>query len=282
MNDLFRKIHIHPLFWLVLGLGIAAGRFTEAVLMFTIVFWHEVGHAAAAAYYKWRITSVMLLPFGGVAKVDEYGNRPVSEEAAVILAGPLQHLVIAAFAFILNWTGILGPDLFGLVMDYNWTILLFNLVPVWPLDGGKLLFLLLSMHLPYKKAHAVMLILSFGLLTICSAVVLLVIPYQLNLWIVFSFILFSLRQEWKQRGYLLIRFLLERYSRPVLTAGKPLMHYSVSGEEQVTGLFPLFYRSKKHLFHQEEMPEKSAEEHLILQAYFKDKRTACTIGELFD
>ncbi|WP_070120807.1 M50 family metallopeptidase [Bacillus marinisedimentorum] len=282
MNDLFGKIHIHPLFWLVLGLGIASGRFTEVVLLFAVVFWHEIGHAAAAAYYKWRITSVMLLPFGGVAKVEEYGNRPAAEEAAVILAGPIQHLFIAVLAISLSMNGLLAPDLFRRLMEYNLTILLFNLLPVWPLDGGKLLFLLLSVRLPFKKAHAVMLLVSLGLLIICSAAVFFVIPYQLNLWLVFSFILFSLRQEWKQRGYLLIRFLLERYSRPSITAGKPVVDYSVRGDEQVTGLFPLFYRTKKHSFHQEGVPEKNAEEQLVLQAYFKEKRTSCTIGELFD
>ena len=52
-----------------------------------------------ASYYSWRIPRIMLLPFGGMAEVDEHGNRPLKEEAFVILAGPIQHLWLFLLPF---------------------------------------------------------------------------------------------------------------------------------------------------------------------------------------
>ncbi|MCD8502863.1 MAG: hypothetical protein LRY71_15885 [Bacillaceae bacterium] len=60
--QLIKKIKINPLFWFVIGIGVLSGYFKEVMMVFSIVFIHEMGHSFAAQYYKWRIRKIELLP----------------------------------------------------------------------------------------------------------------------------------------------------------------------------------------------------------------------------
>lgn len=83
MNDwrLFGiRIRIHLLFWFVIGLSVVMGLFTEVLSLFIIVCIHEMGHVAVARELGWRVTEVQLLPFGGVATMEEaYATDPLDE-----------------------------------------------------------------------------------------------------------------------------------------------------------------------------------------------------------
>ncbi|MGW9606378.1 site-2 protease family protein, partial [Heyndrickxia sporothermodurans] len=134
---LLRKIHIHPLFWIIVGIAVITARFHELLILFSILFIHEMGHSIMAHFFSWRIKKISILPFGGVAEMDEHGNRPLKEELLVILAGPIQHVWLAIVMFVLFKMHIISISFFQTFMDYNLMILLFNLLPIWPLDGGK-------------------------------------------------------------------------------------------------------------------------------------------------
>ncbi|MET3507151.1 M50 family metallopeptidase [Halalkalibacter oceani] len=210
MRDLLIKVKINPLFWLVLGIGVATGYFREVLMVFLIVFIHELGHAFAAIAFKWRIYKIELLPFGGVAEVDHGGNRPIYEEAIVVIAGPLQHLwmMLASFACIgLPFWSAADHQLF---VWHNLMILGFNLIPILPLDGGRLLHLWLTAVLPYQKALLRARQLSIGALVLLVLLSAVYFPFHLNLWVVISFLLLANYFEWKQRHYHFMRFLMTR------------------------------------------------------------------------
>ncbi|MCI4139798.1 stage IV sporulation protein FB, partial [Bacillus vallismortis] len=80
-----------------------------------------------------------LLPFGGTVEVEEHGNRPLKEEFAVIIAGPLQHIWLQLAAWTLAECSVIHQHTFELFTFYNLSILFVKLLPIWPLDGGKLL-----------------------------------------------------------------------------------------------------------------------------------------------
>ena len=87
-----------------MALAIMTAHFFELTMFLIIVLIHELGHAFAASFYSWRIKRISLLPFGGVAEMDEHGNRPLKEEAIVTLAGPLQHvwMIGGLYSFIIS------------------------------------------------------------------------------------------------------------------------------------------------------------------------------------
>ncbi len=85
-------------------------------------------------------------------KTDEHGTRPVREEAIVIIAGPFVQILIYGFLYAVSSSGVIPDYYFELILYYNTIILLFNLLPIWPLDGGKLVFLALTTFLTFKKS----------------------------------------------------------------------------------------------------------------------------------
>lgn len=132
-------------------MALIQGFIYEVLLLFVIVLIHELGHACTARSFGWRVRKIELLPFGGVAEMDEYGNRPIKEEALVILAGPLMNLIMIGMAFFSLYAGYWSEAFAYQFLEYNLLILLFNLLPIWPLDGGKLMQLFLCLTFPYKK-----------------------------------------------------------------------------------------------------------------------------------
>ena len=251
------------------------------LLLLLIVFVHEMGHAVSAHFFSWRIKSIMLLPFGGVAEVDEYGNRSLKEELIVILSGPVQHLWLQGGAYILLITNVVGSADYQLFTFYNVSILLFNLLPVWPLDGGKLLFIFFSKYFPYKKAHYYMIATSIIFLFLYAVISLFFSPNLMNLLIIIMFLIYSLYHEYKNRMYGCLRFLMERYygKQEMIYQLKPIV---VDESELVYNVLLQFQRGCKHLIIVERNGEKVSEmdENELLHAYFANKLTDSKVGDL--
>ncbi len=264
-----------------MALSIMTAHFIELSLFLFIVMMHELGHALAAAFFSWRIKRISLLPFGGVAEVDEHGNRPLKEEALVTLAGPLQHLWMIGLAFILYQFSWLPEHYYQTFVDFNMMVLLFNLLPIWPLDGGKLVYLWRSQKASFPIAHHQTVIISMVSLLLFFLLILFVQPFNLNLWIVMGFLSFSLFYEWKQRRYVFVRFLLERYYGNKMEF-KSLKHIYVHEDESVIRVLEQFQRGCKHLIviEKKDAETEQLDENELLHAYFTEKMLHAKIGEL--
>ena len=142
-------IKIHPIIVIFLLIAFITGTFIEIFTIISIVFFHELGHFFAARFFNWRVLHIKLWIFGGVLQTEEHSFRPLIEQAIVALAGPFQHVYIYIAIFLCSYFQLLPSYLLQVIFMYNTIILLFNLLPIWPLDGGKLLFILLSLLLPY-------------------------------------------------------------------------------------------------------------------------------------
>src|SRR5262245_57329613 len=150
--------------WKAGGAPMAIDQVVFVVLLFVCVVLHEFGHVFAARAYGIRTSDVELLPIGGVASLERMPEKP-SQEIVVALAGPAVNLVIAA-ALI----GLLGASfdltqmtqleqatstLAGRVAAANVALCLFNLIPAFPMDGGRVLRALLAVSLGYTRATRV-------------------------------------------------------------------------------------------------------------------------------
>ncbi|MDG5786844.1 M50 family metallopeptidase [Evansella sp. AB-P1] len=268
MISLFRKIKIHPIFWAILGVGGLTGLFKEVVMLFFIVFVHELGHSIMAYHYRWRIKKILLLPFGGMAETEEYGNRPVKEEVLVIICGPLQHIWLIIVSYFLINTPLWSEADHQQFVFYNLTILIFNLLPILPLDGGKLLFSLFSYFSPFHKAYRISFHSSILLLVVLTAFSLIYIPFHLNLIVIVIFLWVHHYLEYKQRHFMFIRFLLERRKVPPPPLEKRL---KVLPTLTVADAMKEVNRQKYHLFI---IGNNGVilEEKEVLEAFFNEKK----------
>ncbi|MEK4565754.1 M50 family metallopeptidase [Alkalihalobacillus sp. FSL R5-0424] len=267
--NLLSIVRINPFFWIVLAIGLLTGYFREAILLFFIVFIHELGHATAALHFKWKLRKIELLPFGGVAEVEESGNKPIKEELIVILSGPIQHLWMIGLSFLLVQTNSWSSYWHELFVWHNLVILCFNLLPILPLDGGKLVQLWFMERWSYKKAHLASIISSVSVLIIV-ALCTLILPFHLNMILVLLFLVINNYLEWKQRHYRFMRFLTERNHLPN-KEDKPLVLF-VPSDIPVREAVRLLRRGYRHEFRFEN-DKQQVSESTVLQALFDRKLT---------
>src|SRR6202162_4314461 len=151
------EVRIHVTFFLLLAVfasfygaqGGVSGTLKAALfflLVFLCVLLHEFGHAFAAKAYGIRTVDITMLPIGGVARMERMPEKP-AQELVVAIGGPLVSVVIAgALFFVLAVTGtldfaeLLDPtriDALSVLLSINVMMVVFNLIPAFPLDGGR-------------------------------------------------------------------------------------------------------------------------------------------------
>ena len=133
---------------------------SELLLLFGCVLLHELGHALAARRYGIQTREIILFPIGGVARLERMPEKPL-QEVVVALAGPGVNLVLAtAVAAALSARGITAEQallryeqgVLEFLFVANLSMLLFNLIPAFPMDGGRVLRALLAMAMPFARA----------------------------------------------------------------------------------------------------------------------------------
>jgi Zn-dependent protease/CBS domain-containing protein len=136
------------------------------VALFTLVFLHELGHSVAAMAYGIRVQDITLLPIGGVARLERMPEKP-SQEFVVALAGPAVNIILAIILapivfglasagsgpFVLTMrseAGLLG--LLTFLLTANVSLAIFNLLPAFPMDGGRIFRAFLGLFLDFERA----------------------------------------------------------------------------------------------------------------------------------
>ena len=171
-------IHVHLTFFLILlWIGLSVWQQTAdpsavvqgigfVLILFTCVVMHEFGHALTARRFGIKTQRITLLPIGGVASMEKMPDDP-KQEILVALAGPCVNMVIASLIWLylsLSQTpipvldddpGMLlsnGGHLLCNIMYINIILGVFNLVPAFPMDGGRVLRAVLALTMPHHKA----------------------------------------------------------------------------------------------------------------------------------
>ncbi len=154
--------------WIALAPLASGGSLEDGVesagfmaLVFATVVLHELGHATVARRFGFETTRIVLLPIGGLATLTRMPTRPI-EELLVAIAGPLVNVVLAigigVFLFAFDHSvGLTGATLVGgpvlvRLLWVNLGLAAFNLLPAFPMDGGRVLRALLSIFLERARA----------------------------------------------------------------------------------------------------------------------------------
>jgi Zn-dependent protease len=169
-------VYVHATFLLLIGwIGYSywlqygtIAKVVEGILfilaLFLCVVLHEYGHALTARRYGIKTRDITLYPIGGVARLERLPDEPI-EELWVALMGPAVNVVIAAVLFVyLYLTGglaqitdltVASASFLMRLMLVNVSLVVFNLLPAFPMDGGRVLRALLAMRMDYVRATQV-------------------------------------------------------------------------------------------------------------------------------
>lgn len=185
--------------WLALGWSVGL-----IVLLFACVTLHELGHSFMARRFGVEVRRILLLPIGGMAEFDSIPKEP-RKEILIALAGPAVNFVIIGLllpfvSFPSDWNpGYFEPtlaDLLRHVLAVNLVMGLFNLVPVFPMDGGRVFRAVLARRMTYVKATRIAVRVG-QTLAVAGALILIFYVQNYLGGVLFAFIFFAGEIEWR-------------------------------------------------------------------------------------
>lgn len=165
----------------ITGEGIQGALFgvVAILLLFVAVTLHELGHSFQALKYGVKVKDITLMPMGGLARLEEMPDKP-EQELRIAIAGPIVNFAIAAVLFglgvLLQTRAVISlQELYTSLGQVSWNGMLayltmanlvigvFNLIPAYPMDGGRILRALLALKLDYGKATSIAVSVGQGL-----------------------------------------------------------------------------------------------------------------------
>lgn len=198
--------------WLpFLPLLIASHMAKTLLFLFFMLSVHECAHMLTAHYFHYPIDKLILYPFGLSAQMRYIGMGSVWKEMLIIIAGPLTHLLFPyLFSFMASLELISQPYM-SYLCQLNTSILVFNLLPVFPLDGGRIVQSLYHLVFRYTTAQ---------ILTYITGIINLFLLWHYRIlqtasaYLVMSFLLLQILLCWKQLAFERIAFYRYRSTHP--------------------------------------------------------------------
>lgn len=209
MIKITRFLYVHVLVIPLLLVAFATKSQMTFFLSYGIVLIHELCHLFAALCLDVKVFSMVVMPFGMTVRLDPAMMQTPKKEVLVALAGPLSNAFMLLFGIFFS---PIAPSLnYDLFLIINGAMLLLNLLPIPPLDGGRILRAAVVQNIGLVSAARVMRRISFVCISIiCTAGIFLLLYFHGNpsLIMIGAFLLFGLAREHKNSELLMMRALL--------------------------------------------------------------------------
>lgn len=214
--------------WLFIFFGIyylAIGKAFVFLMVTICAVVHELGHSLVAEKNGYRLDKIILMPFGAVVK-GEFEDVKPKDQIKIALAGPLVNLAVGIFFVAVWWVYPETYTFTDVVVQVCFSLALINLLPAYPLDGGKILYALLCLKIKKEKALAISKTIGFVLGASLLLLFILSFSRQINFSLLFFslFIIFGALQERKGGRYVKL-FLAPSYQK--LKRGMPYKKQAV-------------------------------------------------------
>lgn len=220
---------------------VLTGNFNYFIAYFSLLIIHEFGHAITGIILGYKLIKIDFYPLGGVTILDLPINISLSKEILILIMGPI--LQIIGYLLLKNT--------FPYIRLYHYTLLIFNLLPLYPLDGGKIINILFNYKFNYLNSFKITYYIS--IVTIIILFIYNIFFFNLNLLLMIILLLSKLIRIYKNKYYYYHRLLLERY----------LYNYHFGKIKNIKNIDSL-YRDRYHYIN-------FTKEENYLKNYFKNK-----------
>lgn len=151
------KIKFHYTLYVFLLLSYFCDLFLETLVMFIILILHELGHIVFLKKYKREIINITFFPFGGIIKHNTKYNVKIIEDLLISSGGIIVNIILMVIFHVFNMQ---------LCFTLNLVIILFNIVPIYPLDGGKIVNYIINLICCYKVSMYISIFMSLSIIVL--------------------------------------------------------------------------------------------------------------------
>lgn len=256
MKNIFTKIEFNYSF-LIMALGLVlTGHFSNLIIFTSLIIIHELGHVIIALFFKYKVKKIIIYPYGGLTKFNTLINTNIKKDLLISVSGVILQSIYFFIIFLLYSNGIVREYIYNLFLLYHKSMLIFNLLPIIPLDGFKILNLILSKCFHFNLSNYISVFIS-----LCTIIFLLFSNlYEKNysIILVIGILLRNIYKFYGEITYIYNRFLLERYLYNINYKSKKF----INDENKM-------YKNKSHLFIKD---GKIVPEKVFLTSFFQKSR----------
>lgn len=209
MKNILSKIEFHYTYLIMILGFVLTGHFINVIVFTLIILFHELGHIITSILFGYKIDKVIIYPYGGVTKVNTLVNTKIEEDLVVAVAGIIMQSIFFLFIMILYNAGYIREYVFNLFVLYNKGIFIFNLLPIIPLDGSRISYLILSKIFYFRLSSNLVVVIS-----LCMIVILLysnIYEKGYSIFMMIGVCLYNIYEFYKDISFVYNKFLLERY-----------------------------------------------------------------------
>lgn len=196
---ILRHIYLDKYFLFFLIIIILTGNFNYFIPYFLLLFFHEISHAVTGIILGYKLERIIFYPLGGVTIINYPVNIPLFSELLIVIAGPLMQILVY----------LILKEYYPFIKLYHYTLLVFNLLPIYPLDGGKILSIICGYYYSFIKSFNITFIIS--VIMVFFLTIYAVTNFNLNLVLMIILIISKLINLYRNKFIIYEHFLLERY-----------------------------------------------------------------------
>ncbi|MFC4409903.1 M50 family metallopeptidase [Chungangia koreensis] len=189
------KFRLHPIMIPFLFLIVISGDIAYYAFIFGSLLFHEFGHLLAAKFCGFNVKSCTIMPYGGELQIVNRQKHTSSQQLALAMGGPIATSILLFISMMLPI-----PEQSKLI-TIQCVLLLINLLPILPLDGGQALVSILSVHKNFQETYEK--VLTYSVILSVGGMLFLIphLPDMLPFFLIMLFIVFNNYQQWRYRKY---------------------------------------------------------------------------------
>lgn len=249
IKKLLNKIEINKYTYILILIAFLSGLMKEISAIGILLVIHEFGHYIFARIFKWKVNKIIFYPFGGMIEFDDVIDKPLIEELIITIMGPIFQIFTYLLFYYLNQKYIVSDYFFSLIKNYNFGILLFNILPIIPLDGSKILNIIFNKIFNFRKSYMFSIYVSIIILFIFINT----LKNDSSYYILFIFLIYQILINIKNKNFMFYRFILEKRLYP----NNYKKHKNIKNIKSM-------HRNKKHLIYKNNM-------YVTEKKYLKDR-----------